>query len=118
MSIRGNGTIGMPTVLFHESEGLVVTVETKAGYSYRGTVVSAEDTMNVAMREVVVMGPDGAVTRMDRVFIRGSQLLFMVFPDAMLRAPFFTRVALASRGITVASGLGRGRQAAIGAKGA
>jgi small nuclear ribonucleoprotein D3 len=117
MSVRGNKNIGVPTVLLHEGEGLVLTVETQSGHAYRGTCVTTEDNMNLSLKDVTATDPKGNVAKMDRVFIRGSQLLMIVFPDAMAKAPFFTRVALAAKGVSFAGGLGRGRQAAIGAKG-
>ena len=104
MSVRGNKNIGVPTVLLHEGEGLVLTVETQSGHADRGTCVTTEDNMNLSLKDVTV-------------FIRGSQLLMVVFPDVMAKAPFFTRVSLAAQGVSFAGGLGRGRQAAIGAKG-
>ena len=119
MAVRGHRDgVGIPVVLMHEGEGLIVTVETKTGYSYRGYMESAEDNMNASLKDVTATGPRGKVSHMERVFIRGSQIVFVVFPDLLGEAPMFRRVALAARGITVAGGLGRGRQAAIGARGA
>lgn len=117
MSVRGHKTIGIPTVLLHEGEGMTLTVETQSGYIYRGVCVTTEDNMNISLKDVIATDPKGAQTKLERIFIRGSQVLMVLFPDAMSKAPFFTRVALASKGIHVAGGLGRGRQAAIGAKG-
>ena len=73
--------------------------------------------MNTSLNDVVVTDSKGRMSKLDRVFIRGSQIVFVIFPDMLGQAPMFKRVALASQGITVAGGLGRGRQAAIGAKG-
>ena len=118
MAVRGHRDgVGIPVVLVHEGEGLIVTIETKSGYSYRGYMESAEDNMNSSLKDVTATGPRGKVTRMERVFVRGSQIVYIVFPDLLAEAPMFRRVALAAKGITVAGGLGRGRQAAIGARG-
>ena len=117
MSLRGNRGVGIPVVLMHEGEGLVVTVETKTGHAYRGMMETAEDNMNTSLQDVMMTDPKGRVAKMERVFIRGSQIVLVVFPDLLGQAPMFKRVALAAKGITVAGGLGRGRQAAIGAKG-
>ena len=118
MSLRGQKGVGIPTVLLHEGEGLIVTVETRAGYSYRGTVETVEDSMNLGLRSVTVVAPDGAESTLDRVFIRGGQVLFVVFPDVLRLAPMFERLRKAAAGLSTAGGLGRGRQAAIEAKGA
>lgn len=117
MSLLGNAGVGIPTVLFHESEGLVVTVETRTGHLYRGMVVSAEDSMNLSLRDVTATDPDGNKTTITRLFLRGSQVLFVIFPDILKEAPVFARLAKASKGISVAGGLGRGRKQAITAKG-
>jgi len=118
MSIRGIKNVGIPTVLLHEGEGLALTVETRAGYSYRGVCATTEDNMNISLKDVTATDQHGAVSKLERVFIRGSQVLLVVFPNVFTRAPFFTRVALASQGVSFAGGLGRGRQAAMGVRGA
>lgn len=118
MSLRGNKGVGIPTVLLHEGEGLVVTVETKSGYLYRGTMDSVEDSMNTGLKEVTVTDPAGAVSRLERVYLRGSQVLYVIFPDVLKMAPMFERLRKAALGLSVAGGLGRGRQQAIEAKGA
>jgi small nuclear ribonucleoprotein D3 len=118
MSLRGQKGVGIPTVLLHEGEGLIVTVETRAGYTYRGAVETVEDSMNLGLRSVTVVAPDGAESTLDRVFIRGGQVLFVVFPDVLRLAPMFERLRKAAAGLSTAGGLGRGRLAAIEAKGA
>ena len=118
MSLRGQKGVGIPTVLLHEGEGLVVTVETRAGYSYRGSVESVEDSMNLGLKDVSATSPDGTEAPLDRVFIRGSQVLFVVFPDVLRLAPMFERLRKAAAGLSTAGGLGRGRQADIGARAA
>ena len=118
MSLRGNKGVGIPTVLMHEGEGLVVTVETRSGAVYRGTVDSVEDSMNVGLRGVTATAPDGATATLERVFIRGSTVLLVIFPDVLKMAPMFDRLRKAAAGLSTAGGLGRGRQLAIEAKGA
>jgi small nuclear ribonucleoprotein D3 len=117
MSLRGNHGVGIPSVLFREGEGLVLTVETKSGHVFRGTVVSTEDSMNVSMKDVMCTDPEGTRSHADRLYLRGNTIVYAIFPDILHNAPFFERVAKAARGITVAGGLGRGRQQAITAKG-
>lgn len=116
MSLRGNKGIGIPSVLCHEAEALVVTIETKAGYVYRGTVETTEDSMNMSLKQVTSTDPDGNKASLDRVFLRGSQILFVIFPDILAKAPYFKRLSDASKGVKRASGLGRGRMMAIGAR--
>lgn len=104
-------------MLFHEGEGLTLTIETKDGILYRGTAETTEDNMNVSMRDAQVVDADGNVKQMDRVFIRGNQIIFVVFPDILSKSPMFDRLRAQSKGEVVALGLGRGRQQAIMAKG-
>lgn len=106
----------MPALLLHEGEGLTLTVETKDGTLYRGRAEVTEDNMNVSLREVTAFLPTGGQQKMDRVFIRGPRIVFVVFPEILTKAPFFERVRAAARGKVLAVGLGRGRQAAIQAK--
>ena len=110
--------MGIPTVLVHEGEGLIVTIETKSGYMYRGVMESVEDTMNTGLRDATVTDPDGNKSTLGRVFIRGSQIIYVIFPDILKRAPMFERLRKAALGMTTAGGLGRGRQQAIEARGA
>lgn len=116
MSLRGNRIVGIPVVLVHEGEGLIATVETKSGYTFRGLVQTAEDNMNMGMTEVEATNPKGVKSTLRRVFIRGSTIVMVIYPPLLAHAPVFKRAALAAQGVMVAGGLGRGRQAAIGAK--
>ncbi|RYG50309.1 hypothetical protein EON67_05525 [archaeon] len=116
MSATGVRSVGVPTVLVHEAEGLIVTIETRDGASYRGKVTSAEDSMNMGLRDVTVTDVHGQRLQMERVFIRGSAILFVVYPDILAHAPVFKRLTRAAQGITTAGGLGRGRMQAMEAK--
>lgn len=105
-------------MLLHEGEGLVVTIETKSGHVYRGTMETVEDSMNTGMKNVTVIDPFGRRSEMERVFIRGGQVLFVIFPDMLKMAPMFERLRKASAGLSTAGGLGRGRLQAIQERGA
>ena len=59
----------------------MVTVETRAGHSYRGAVETVEDSMNLGLREVTATAPDGAVAQLDRVFILFESSLFLSAAD-------------------------------------
>lgn len=96
--------IGIPIKLLHESQGLIVTVELKTGALYRGKLHEAEDNMNLQLTQVTVTARDGRLSQMEQVFLRGSQIRFIVIPDNLRNAPFF---ASKSRGMGI--GMGRGR---------
>ncbi|KAL2912517.1 small nuclear ribonucleoprotein Sm D3 [Polyrhizophydium stewartii] len=93
--------------LLHEATGHIVTLELKSGATYRGKLLSAEDNMNVQLKDITHTARDGKVTQLDQVFIRGSQLRFIIVPDMLKNAPMFKRIltGLKGRGI----GLGRGK---------
>ena len=42
-----NYGLGVPVKVLHEAEGHVVTVEASTGELYRGTLIEAEDNMNL-----------------------------------------------------------------------
>ena len=94
-----------------------MTVDTKAGTTYRGYCVETEDNMNVKLRNVLATGPTGEERPLDHVFIRGSQVNFVIFPDILKHSPMFERVLQRKQGRVVERGLGRARSAAIASKG-
>ena len=42
-----NYGLGVPVKVLHEAEGHIVTVEASTGETYRGTLIEAEDNMNL-----------------------------------------------------------------------
>jgi small nuclear ribonucleoprotein D3 len=101
---------GIPIRLLHEAVPHVVTVETRSGDVFRGTLSSAEDNMNVQLRRVTRTHRDGRVSALEHIFIRGSSVRFVVMPDILSNAPMFKRVQAVKDGNPAESrGLGRGR---------
>lgn len=80
--------------LLHEAEGHPITVELRSGELYRGHLASVEDSMNCQLTGVVHTGRDGKVTKLEHVYIRGSQLRFAVLPELLKNAPIFKQVQL------------------------
>jgi len=113
MSVTGKNEVGIPTLLFHDGEGLSLAVETRDGTLYKGRCDLTEDTFNMSMYHCMAYFPDGTERRMERAYIRGSQIVFIVFPEILSQAPYFERVRRAASGRTVAIGLGTLRLAAI-----
>jgi len=99
-------SVGIPVKVLHEAEGHIVTIELKSGELYRGKLVIAEDNMNCHMKEVSHTARDGKVTSLEAIYIRGSQVRFMILPDMLKNAPMFKRDANAMRG----RGIGRGNR--------
>ena len=82
-------SVGVPIKLMHEGLGHIVTVEVKTGETYRGQLTTVEDNMNAMIESVTVTNRDGKVTNLEQVYIRGSQIRFVIFPDMLRHAPMF-----------------------------
>lgn len=117
MAVTGQRMIGIPIVLLHEGEGLILTVETRAGWTYRGYCDVTKDNFNMKLVQVLATDDQGRQYHMAQVCLRGSMIRYVIFPDILRYSPMFKRVELRKKGVVVAGGLGRGRQQAIAAKG-
>ena len=69
-----------------------VTIELKNGEIYRGHLDESEETMNCLVTDVVMTARDGRVTKLENVYIRGSQIKFMILPDLLKHSPVFEKV--------------------------
>ena len=59
----------------------------KSGEIYRGLLLSAEDTMNMSLSEVLRTARDGRITKLPSVYLRGSSIRFVALPDLLKNAP-------------------------------
>lgn len=84
--------IGAPVKLLHEAKHHVITVEMKSGEMFRGFLADAEDTMNVRLDDVTMFSKDGRSMPVEQVYIRGSQIRFVIVPTMFKNAPMFKRV--------------------------
>ena len=66
---------------------------------------TAEDSMNVQLKDITVTARDGRVSHLDQVYIRGSHVRFFIVPDMLRNAPMFRSRGVKGRGV----GLARGR---------
>mmetsp|Transcript_5402 Transcript_5402/g.6148 ORF Transcript_5402/g.6148 Transcript_5402/m.6148 type:complete len:107 (-) Transcript_5402:230-550(-) len=101
-------SIGVPIKLMHESEGHKVTVELVNGEVYRGLMVDAEDNMNCQMTKVTMTARDGQASKLEHVYVRGSQVRFVILPDMLKNAPMFKRFDPKNKLKTGGLGIGRG----------
>eukprot|EP00591_Stephanopyxis_turris_P008731 CAMPEP_0195526260 /NCGR_PEP_ID=MMETSP0794_2-20130614/27213_1 /TAXON_ID=515487 /ORGANISM="Stephanopyxis turris, Strain CCMP 815" /LENGTH=73 /DNA_ID=CAMNT_0040656897 /DNA_START=12 /DNA_END=230 /DNA_ORIENTATION=+ len=69
---------GIPIRLLLEGEGNPVTVELKTGEVYRGFLLAAEENMNCQLSKVTLTHRDGRVSKLEHVYLRGSQVRFFV----------------------------------------
>lgn len=77
----------VPIKVLHEAEGHIVTVETLTGEIYRGKLTDAEDNMNIQMQNVTMTSRNGSTEQLQKIYIRGSQIRFMILPDMLKNAP-------------------------------
>ncbi|KAJ1454714.1 hypothetical protein M885DRAFT_521299 [Pelagophyceae sp. CCMP2097] len=92
MAATATKTVGVPIKLLHESEGHMVTIELRNGEIYRGQLDGTEESMNCLITDVVMTAKDGRVTKMENVYVRGSQIKFMILPDLLKHSPVFEKV--------------------------
>jgi small nuclear ribonucleoprotein D3 len=92
MSVVGNNRVGIPIVLLHDAEGSVVSVETKNGEIIRGLLFEAEDMMNLYIKNAVVWSVDGVKRKVDQLYLRGKEIVFIVIPQMLRHAPMFQRI--------------------------
>ncbi|KAI6206313.1 Small nuclear ribonucleoprotein Sm D3 [Aphelenchoides besseyi] len=97
--------IGVPIKILHEAEGHIITLETATGELYRGKLIEAEDNMNCQMQDITMTMRDGRVQTLENVFVRGSQIRFVILPDMLKNAPMFKNIGRAQKG---AQGMGLG----------
>lgn len=69
----------------------------KSGEIYRGLLLSAEDTMNVSLSEVIRTAQNGKITKLPNVYLRGSGIRFIALPELLKHAPCFQKVQTMKR---------------------
>ena len=110
--------MGIPVVLLHECEALIVTVELTNGEVCRGRLTRAEDCFNLHMNDCVMTTPDAAADRIiDKLFIRGDRVKIIICPPVLASIPIFTRLNMfvKTKGRKgVPKGLGRGKSVTQG----
>jgi len=92
MSVVGNNRVGIPIILLHDAEGGVITLETKAGELIRGVLFEAEDMMNLYLKNAVIHNTFGRKRKVDQVYVRGNQIVFIILPEMLRHAPMFNRI--------------------------
>ena len=95
--------VGIPIRLLHEAEQHVITVELKNSEIYRGMLLKSQDNMNLELTTVTHTARDGQVKKMEQVYIRGSQIRYIVVPDLLKKAPMFNQVSNAGKQVQEAN---------------
>jgi small nuclear ribonucleoprotein D3 len=60
-------------------------------------LLSAEDTMNVSLSEVIRTARNGQISKLPNVYLRGSSIRFIALPDLLKNAPIFKKVQTMKR---------------------
>jgi len=107
------GKVGLPSILLHEGEAHIVTVELKNGNVYRGKLHQSEDNWNMLMTKATLTKPDGKTVHVEAVYLRGNHVRMVVLPNMLQNAPMFDRVRAFKRGNTDPKGGGHGKAPAI-----
>lgn len=89
----------VPVQLLFEAKGCQITAETLQNAQYTGTLVNAEDNLNICLKNVQKVDPSGVKTHETLVFLRGSDIKLFSLPDILERSPVLRR--------DVEKGLGR-----------
>ena len=74
--------------------------------------MEAEDTMNVRLDDVKMTSRDGKVSHLDQLYLRGSQIKFIIIPDMLKNSPMFKKIknqTKAAKKASIAKGTIRGR---------
>ena len=61
----------------------------------RALLATAEDNLNIALKDITVTQRDGRVSQLDQVYIRGSMVRFFIVPDMLQNAPMYANVHIA-----------------------
>lgn len=69
----------------------------KNGEIYRGMLLSAEETMNLSLSDVLRTTRNGQITKLPSVYLRGSSIRFIALPDLLKNAPVFQKVTMMKR---------------------
>ncbi len=64
---------------------------------FRGFLADAEDTMNVRLDDWTMWTKDGRSMPVEQVYLRGSQIRFIIVPSMFKNAPMFKRVRAQAR---------------------
>lgn len=60
-------------------------------------MLSAEDTMNLSLSEVLRTARNGQISKLPTVYLRGSSIRFIALPDLLKNAPVFQKVTTMKR---------------------
>ncbi|CBZ30499.1 putative small nuclear ribonucleoprotein [Leishmania mexicana MHOM/GT/2001/U1103] len=81
----------IPIKVLYDALHLKVSIEVATGEVYHGTVEELQNNMNVLLKNATKTARGGKETKMDSVFVRGSNIVFFQLPDALQTSPALLR---------------------------
>ena len=103
--------------LFRNKQHGTLRQHVGTGFANDLTVKTAEDNMNVQLKDITVTARDGRVSHLDQVYIRGSHVRFFIVPDMLRNAPMFRSRNVRGRGVGMARGRATVSRARAGGRG-
>ena len=73
----------IPIKFIYEAKPYIVTIETKNDLKIRGKLIYVEHNMNCFLENTFVQEKNGKVRNCRRIFIRGSEIKIIIFPEIL-----------------------------------
>lgn len=83
METKGEEDVGVPIKLLLECAGHKIKIVSVFGDTFEGLLVAAENTMNCHMSAVTLTKQNKSVSKMDNLYINGSQIKMIYLPDVL-----------------------------------
>jgi small nuclear ribonucleoprotein D3 len=81
----------IPLKVLFDALHLPVSIEVATGEVYHGTLEELQNNMNALLKDATKTTRSGKETRMESVFVRGSNVVFFQLPDALQTSPALLR---------------------------
>eukprot|EP00331_Platyophrya_macrostoma_P000709 CAMPEP_0176408522 /NCGR_PEP_ID=MMETSP0127-20121128/1998_1 /TAXON_ID=938130 /ORGANISM="Platyophrya macrostoma, Strain WH" /LENGTH=129 /DNA_ID=CAMNT_0017787817 /DNA_START=76 /DNA_END=465 /DNA_ORIENTATION=+ len=103
---------GIPMKILLDAVGTHVYLELETGETYEGRLVNVEDSLNVLLEDATKKTKVGHPSHLERVYVRGSNIVFFQLPDALKTSPQVQAALAIPNSKSDARGFGGGRLAA------
>ena len=74
--------------LIQEAINLTITLDMKDTSMITGILIFADEKMNIKLENVKIINSEGKSSDEKMIFLRGSTINFIIFPPALMFAPF------------------------------
>lgn len=79
--------LSVPFKVLYDCEGLQLTVETDINV-ISGKLIQVDDCMNLTLDDAIISNYENEKTKVDRIFIRGAQIQFIILPPILKYSPY------------------------------